>query len=130
MKKMERFFFASIVLLFFSACATVKTKNITIEDSGKTYNTKVGTIFEIKLKSIPTTGYTWNIQPYNENIIKLISSKYYPDNDLIGAPGADVIHIEVVGIGTTTFKLIQSRIWEKDEPPIKKIEITIKSENH
>ena len=44
--------------------------------------------FTIKLKSNPSTGFSWFLVKYDNNLIKPISHKYYaPDTKLVGAPG-------------------------------------------
>jgi len=44
--------------------------------------------FTIKLKSNPSTGFSWFLTKYDHNLIKAVSHKYYaPDTKLVGAPG-------------------------------------------
>ena len=50
--------------------------------------TKNNPTFFIKLKSNPTTGFSWFLISYDHNLIEPISHKYYvPDTKLIGAGG-------------------------------------------
>lgn len=49
------------------------------------------TTFSLKLKSNPTTGYSWFLVDYNPAIIKPISHKFYRGSDkLLGAPGFEL----------------------------------------
>lgn len=46
--------------------------------------------FAIQLKSNPTTGYTWELQPYNPNIVVLMDHRFLKNTSgLIGAPGIE-----------------------------------------
>ena len=44
--------------------------------------------FIIKLKSNPTTGYSWFLRKYDEKLLKPVKQNFIPgDKKLIGAPG-------------------------------------------
>ena len=65
-----------ISLLLSTACG--HALDITQSDNGKIINVSQGDIVVIKLAENPTTGYSWQfeINPENQNIINVISSKY------------------------------------------------------
>ena len=49
---------------------------------------KTAPTFTIKLRSNPTTGFSWFLVGYDSNLIQPISHKYYaPDTKLVGAGG-------------------------------------------
>lgn len=48
--------------------------------------------FTIKLKSNPSTGYSWFINHYDAQLVTLVSHAYQPPTNakLVGAPGVEV----------------------------------------
>ncbi len=56
----------------------------------------------ITLPSNPTTGFTWSIQKYDTNLLKLVSQKYTPPNShLMGAPGIQQYTFQAIKTGFT-----------------------------
>lgn len=56
----------------------------------------------ITLPSNPTTGFTWSIQKYDTNLLKLVSQKYTPPNTrLMGAPGIQQYTFQAIKTGFT-----------------------------
>src|SRR3990167_6564655 len=54
----------------------------------------------ITLPSNPTTGFTWSIQKYDTNLLKLVSQKYTPPNSrLMGAPGIQQYTFQAIQTG-------------------------------
>ena len=93
-------------------------------------------IFTIKLKSNPSTGYTWSID-YDKKLLKLVSAIYEPPYSSsktmqrIGAPGHEIWTFKMVPPSAASSALIKStairfsyqRAWERK--PVDKIVFTI-----
>lgn len=87
------------------------TKSILVQKSNP--------VFEIVLQSNPTTGYSWFLKNYDNNLITLVSHSYYPplDQKLVGAPGYDkwIFRVKPEGFiapQLTNITLIYMRTWE------------------
>lgn len=86
--------------------------------------------FLIKIKSNPTTGYSWALlKPVDEKILKFKGLKEEDDQEieqpLIGQPTYEIFVLEALAPGKTTVELQYRRPWEKDVPPIKTYKIHI-----
>jgi inhibitor of cysteine peptidase len=75
--------------------------------------------FDIRLRSNPTTGYSWFLKKYNANLIEPVKHVFEaPQNKkLIGAPGYEVWTFRVKPAGfvvphQTTIHFIYARPWE------------------
>jgi len=67
---------------------TDTTKPITVS--------KASDEFIISLESNPSTGYTWFLKDFKNNLIELKSHDYQPPKDTkVGAPGRDVWEFEM-----------------------------------
>lgn len=104
------------------------TKPITVDSSKPT--------FSIIIKSNPTSGYTWLLKHYDENLISPVSRKFYPltDKKLVGAPGYEKWTFRVKSSGfvvpqTTNITLIYARSWDmQDAQPIN-LKVITKDDN-
>lgn len=89
--------FAMLLSLMFistsdaSAAATTSNKDqVYSEDNLNVMVTPSKPQFTIKLKSNPTTGYSWFLREYNKDYIKPLKHRFEASKDkLIGAPGFD-----------------------------------------
>ena len=114
------------VLLFVSChLYAPKTKTFTIHDKGKTVYIEKEDSFNIALDSNPATGYSWEIRPYKDSVIKFIKSKYRVKSKRIGSPGKRIIEFKALSRGRTALDLLYLRVWEKNKAPIKTFKITI-----
>lgn len=77
-------------------------------------------VFVLKLKSNPTTGYSWAVQDYNANYIKLVKHYYQPSKSmLMGAGGSEWWTFRVKNPGFAAkqpmmIRMIYVRPWEKN----------------
>lgn len=86
--------------------------------------------FIIKLKSNPTTGYSWFLKRYNARLLKPLKHSFErPNTKLIGAPGYEIWLFRVKPAGfvvpqQTALYFIYKRAWEssaQEKPLIFKI---------
>jgi inhibitor of cysteine peptidase len=74
--------------------------------------------FIIKLKSNPTTGYTWYLREYDSNLISPVKHSYEQGpTELIGAPGYEIWTFRVKPAGfvvpqQTVMRLVYTRPWQ------------------
>jgi len=70
--------------------------------------------FKIEVESNPSTGYKWHLLFFDEDILKLISSKFVPDlTNQIGSSGIEQFNFEAIKEGRTNIKIAYKRAWEK-----------------
>jgi inhibitor of cysteine peptidase len=84
--------------------------------------------FEIKLKSNPTTGYSWFLREYNSELLTVVQHKYVTatDKKLMGAPGYETWIFQVKPAGfivpqQTLIRMIYERPWESQETPTQQL---------
>lgn len=110
---------------------------ITINDSinHKQINLEKGKILMIKLSANPSTGYNWQIikndpqklKPLGDSVFEpLPTAAGESQVKLIGSPENQVFRFLAQNSGSTQLKLQYSRAWEKNIPPIKTYQITVK----
>lgn len=74
--------------------------------------------FILKLKSNPTTGYTWFLREYDANLIAPVKHSYQqPVKELIGAAGFETWTFRVKSAGfnvpqQTTIRMVYARPWQ------------------
>jgi len=80
--------------------------------------------FVIKLKSNPTTGFSWFLKDYDAGLIEAVGHKYYPsgNKNLIGAPGFELWSFKVKPAAFTVpheleIKFVYVRPWESAAKP-------------
>jgi inhibitor of cysteine peptidase len=77
--------------------------------------------FVIKLRSNPTTGYSWFLRDYSPNLIVPVKHEYLaPDSKLVGAPGIEVWTFAVgkaalVVPQQTVIRFVYARPWATDD---------------
>lgn len=80
-------------------------------------------IFVVKLKSNPTTGYSWFLREYNSNLIVPIKHTYEAENKkLVGSFGYEYWTFQVKKAAflvpqQTALKFVYTRPWENSDTP-------------
>ncbi len=117
---MKNIFKFLIPLAFISSAFAASSDDFT--DTTKALQvTPASTAVVIKVKSNPTTGYSWFLVNYNENLLSPISHKYYPPtSQLVGASGYEIWRFRVntaafIMPQITTITLQYSRPWEVND---------------
>jgi len=124
---MKNFIAITILLLI---CSIARADNFT-DPTKPIMVGKASSLFTIKLKANPTTGFNWFLVSYDRNLIKPISRNYYaPNTKLVGAPGYEkwIFRVKPVGFivpQITNIKLVYTRSWnlENYKPTIFKVVI-------
>ncbi|VVB88502.1 Chagasin family peptidase inhibitor I42 [uncultured archaeon] len=82
--------------------------------------------FTISLESIPTAGYTWNVE-YDSKMIDLLKpKKYVPYSSAVGGGGWEIFEFQAKQPGETLIRAKYKRSWETNllETHLFKIHIT------
>src|SRR5579883_3052977 len=114
--------FSSMITLASEPTKTVVDENnIYTEDKLNIIATPQSPEFIIKLKSNPTTGYSWFLREYDANLITPIKHSFIkPTQDLMGAPGFESWTFKVKPIAfavpqQTVMRFIYARPWQGSE---------------
>lgn len=80
----------------------------------------------VTLAGNPTTGYIWEIQSVDAEILQPVGTwDFQPSSDRMGAGGTETRQFVAIKAGMTTLELVNHRPWERDAPPLKLIEISV-----
>ncbi|MBU0651005.1 protease inhibitor I42 family protein [bacterium] len=107
----------------------IKKYIITINENMEIIDVKVGDVFEVKLESNPSTGYTW-APYYAEERISLDGIEYQPNNSdekIVGSGGVTVFKFKALKSSKTvmTFKYFRPWLGEESAVKIKKYKVYI-----
>jgi predicted secreted protein len=96
-------------------------------DPSETVFAQIGSEFELRLESNPTTGFSWTFDSTRSNgIVKLLRSDYETEGPrAVGSGGTERFLFKVLKSGTVTLKFSYRRPWEKDKQPVKERSFTV-----
>jgi inhibitor of cysteine peptidase len=99
---------------------------LTIDDTCKSQNVKVGESIIIRLPENPTTGFNWEIKDFDKEILELAEAQYHANEGTkIGGGGTKTFKFKSKSLGSTRVKLILKRISEPDNSAIQHFEAII-----
>ncbi len=127
------------IKLFFFVCLLTSSLSIATPNDAPSISNPEKTIivdqknreFTITLTSTPSTGFSWLLESYDINFVKLIKHNYSaPTETALGAAGAEhwtfAIAPEIVaGPQVTKVSLIQARMWDVKNTTSKKTVFTV-----
>ncbi len=94
----------------FAAPSTV----VTDSDKGRTVQLNAGAALELRLKSNPSTGYAWSLDPKSTPLLKLTSqTTTKPTQPGVGRPIYQVFEFQAVRAGSGILLLRYARSWQK-----------------
>lgn len=129
------------IILFGVACgappvptteAASNMTNLTIEDNGRIIDLAVGATITLTLKSIPGTGYSWEVVESAAGHISRVGEPEpaaCPDDEVsgeIGGPSCQVFRFKAEKAGSGSLKLHYKRRWEKAAPPEKTFTVELR----
>ena len=95
-------------------------------DSGSTITLHPGDTLEIVLQGNPTTGYTWEVKPGSEVLLKQKGDpEFTPDSKALGSGGRMTFRFDVVASGKAPLVLIYHRTFEPGVPPLRTFGIRV-----
>jgi inhibitor of cysteine peptidase len=101
--------------------------SITDEDNGKDVDLTSGGVLIVKLKSNPSTGYSWVVAG-DPSPLKLVKTSYRRNtasSKAAGAPGVQVLQFSASSAGMATLQLIYRRSWEYNVQPAKTFTVRV-----
>lgn len=114
-----------VTALVLSACAG-KTIKINADDNGNTIEMKRGETLILSINGNPTTGYIWEIESVDQNILQSEGeADYKSDSTLTGSGGTYKFKFTALNPGTTTLKLKYWRTFEPENPPVETFEVKV-----
>jgi inhibitor of cysteine peptidase len=87
---------------------------------------KVGDALDVTLDGNPTTGYVWEVQWVDSDVLQPVGeTDFEPDSGAVGSGGRVTLHFVALATGQTPLQLIYHRPWEQDVPPIRTFEVAV-----
>ena len=108
--------------MLFGCAAPPEKKEIclTERDAGRPLTLAAGESFTVDLKSNPSTGFRWRVEPPRpgDGLLEQERDDFAaPPGELCGAPGRQRLTFSAKKPGQTTLRLVYIRPWEKPPRP-------------
>jgi len=113
------------VTVSYGAGTGMENQILTANDDGRDVVLAGGRVLQVELEGNPSTGYSWDIVRLDQGVLRLLSEKWHPLSDLLGAPGKQVFRFAAIKRGQTELTLAYRRSWEKDRAPLRTISFTV-----
>ncbi|MBN1372316.1 MAG: protease inhibitor I42 family protein [Anaerolineaceae bacterium] len=120
-----------LILLTFAlglcACSAGEAgTTVTEKDAGETITLAVGDVLTVNLEGNITTGYNWELENTDLQILELAEEpSYAPENEMPGSPGVITLRFNAVAAGEEILKLVYRRSWETDVDPLETFAIIV-----
>ena len=100
---------------------------ITDEDNGKDIDLPAGDTLVLRLKSNPSTGYSWAIKgdPSPLKLVKSSTEKNSQTSNVPGGPVTQEFRLTAVSAGMASLSLEYRRPWEHDVAPAKTFQVKV-----
>jgi predicted secreted protein len=130
-------FLMLITSLSLSSCITSRDINVDItcdqfnenHHMRNEFQVEIGDKIRAKLCSNATTGFKWEYEMSNENVLNEEDYDFEePKGDVVGAAGIEVWTFEAVNKGTTEVRMAYSQPWEGGEKEVWTYSVTVKVE--
>ncbi|MFA5097901.1 MAG: protease inhibitor I42 family protein [Candidatus Margulisiibacteriota bacterium] len=111
--------FRPILALTLTVLAFTTGSAFAAENRPDLIQTKPYSSFSIRLRSNPTTGYSWKISKISDKrIVKASASRYEPDRPVLsGSGGQEIWSFKALRPGKARIEMSYQRPWEKGVPP-------------
>lgn len=102
------------------------TRMISGADNGSEVHLKRGETLELRLKSNPSTGYMWQVQPGSTPLMKLVRQSQTKAKELgVGRPIEQIFFFKAARSGEGVLQLHYVRSWEKSAHGEERFEIHV-----
>jgi inhibitor of cysteine peptidase len=102
------------------------TLEITEEQNGGIVALIVNDVLYVQLEGNPTTGFTWEVENLETNLLQQVGeSEYNSNSNLAGGGGMFTFTFKALDVGVTPLRLIYHRTFEKNIPPAQIFEVTV-----
>ncbi len=100
---------------------------VTDQDNGKDIDLPAGDTLVLRLKSNPSTGYSWAIKgdPSPLKLVKSSTEKNSQTSNVPGAPVTQEFRLTAVSAGMASLSLEYRRPWEHDVAPAKTFQVRV-----
>ena len=105
------------------------TKDILIidKDHGKVFTVSLAARFIVCLKENPTTGYQWEADTFDPEILELVETDYSESTKgAYGGGGEKKFVFRAITKGISVIRIFLRHQWGKKESPLVHFEVTIK----
>jgi len=80
----------------------------------------------VTLDSNPASGHSWELEDGNQsNFVQLVSRKFQPNSDLLGAPGKLKLTFKAKGVGATALRFVYRHLGQSFELPAKEFKVNV-----
>lgn len=93
-------------------------------DDGRVVHVKQGEVVTVRLPENPTTGYRWQLEPLDGDVLAPLDDQYVAGSALAGAGGARTLRLSAARSGQAQVVLSLRRSWEK-KAPIRTFSVTV-----
>ena len=131
MKQRHAFSFVSLLALVLSFLALISTGKTVLLDETDNHTRVVlyvGDSLSVRLKSNPTTGFSWSVTDLPVFLQQLDSKTETGKRGRIGEPGSQYFTFKAKLAGESTLALNYARAFEKNTPPAKTFVVSISVE--
>ena len=107
-----------LILIFTMLLFGCQRDTLTDSDSGKIFQTSIGSTFKVELNENATTGYRWRFEtmPESQMVIYQISDNIEgPETKRIGAGSKRVVTYQATNAGTVKLMGFHTRPWEGNQ---------------
>ncbi len=95
-------------------------------EGGRQFQVDPGQRIMIRLQENPTTGYQWEVEALDPQILSPVRSDFSSSvNSVIGAGGVRTFIFEAGSPGTTSLRLVLKRTWEPKQKVVDHFEVTV-----
>ncbi len=101
------------------------TATVTSVEDGRTVSVAVGDTLAIRLHENATTGYRWEVETYDEDIVTLQDSSANYAEDAVGSGGQVTFRFDVKAPGKTEVHLKLWRSWEGEDSVVQRFTVTL-----
>ncbi|WP_018630341.1 protease inhibitor I42 family protein [Niabella aurantiaca] len=94
----------------------------------KKITVKVNETFQLQLESMGGAGYSWVLEQNNEDITRVVikgAGQTRPKGAPVGGSHKTDVAIKGLKPGTSHIRLVQKRIWETEEAPLKTLDCRV-----
>ena len=99
---------------------------LTQADHNRAVSVAVGATVSIELEGIPGTGYGWQLQPMNSDVLQHSETKATQSQAVPGATQTTQLIFRAVRPGESVVNLHYARPWEKEKPPLREFSVRIR----
>lgn len=117
------------LLLLFSfpvSLTMAATIIVTERDAGRTVEIENGNQLQIVLEGNPSTGYVWEPESLDSDVLSQGDNQYIPGRRAFGAGGTTILHFVAIAPGETPLRLVYHRPFETGTSGQRRFEVLVK----